>query len=218
MKNSKIEIVAHRGGSKGVYKENTLDAFYFALKNDIKSIEMDIRMSHFSKTFFLEHDYLHHPRVKKNFFEKIIKILPEDTVIYCELKTLTLTRKFYAQTFLDVIKKYGLEEKVVVISYNPFVLSQLRKIGYKGKIGILIGMNVMWKLLKNYVAKKIKPEYMIFSLAVINKSKINFARAKNYKVFVYVANKEKHWDQAVKLKLDGIITDYPLLLRDYLKS
>jgi glycerophosphoryl diester phosphodiesterase len=216
--NKHIAIVAHRGGSRGVYTENSLDAFYFAVKNDIKCIEMDIRLNHFNGTFYLEHDLIHSPKVRKNFFENIINFVPEDVTIFCELKTYTLNRMFYAKTFLEVVQKYNLEDKIVVMSFNPFVLSQLRKIGYKGRIGMLMGTNLMWLLFKNYMVKKIKPEYLMLSRRVINKNKINFAHSKGYKLFIHVANKEKDWDLATRLKLDGIITDYPLLLRDYLNA
>ena len=216
--NKDIKVIAHRGGSRGVYAENTIDAFYFAVKNDIKCIEMDIRMNHSNGTFFLEHDFIHSSKVKKNFFEDMINFVPEDVTIFCELKTVTFTRTYYAMSFLEMIQKYNLEDKIVVMSFNPFVLSQLRKIGYKGKIGMLIGTNFTWKLFKNYIVKKVKPDYLMLSRRIINKNKINYARSKGYKVFIHVANMEKDWDFAIKLKLDGIITDYPLLLRDYLNT
>lgn len=210
-------IVAHRGGAKGVFEENTLEAFHYAIEKGFSCIEMDIRLDHFRKRFFLEHDLLHSWKVKQNVFEKVCSELKNST-LFTELKTYTLTRTFYARTFCEIIKKYNLEKRVVVMSFNPFVLRQLRKICPELKLGLLCGNEVIFSLVKGYCVKKIRPEYLIFSKRILRKAKVDFARKHGYKVFTYVANKKKDWIKAKKLELDGIITDYPLKVADFLKE
>ena len=211
-------IVAHRGGAKGKFKENTLEAFSYAIQHGFRCVEMDIRLDHLRKRFYLEHDLLHLPKVKENIFEKVISTFPKSVTLFTELKTYTLTRTFYARTFLELIEKYNLQKRVVVISFNPFVLRQIKKVAPELKVGLLYGIEMIYRLTKSYCINKIKPHYLIFSKRIVNRKKIDFARQQGYKIFTYVANKEKDWLQAQKLELDGIITDYPEKAADFFKN
>lgn len=213
-----ITIVAHRGGCRGFLPENSLAAFQCAVKNKVSSIEMDIRLNHWNKTFYLAHDLIHRPRAHRNFFYKVVEIIPPKTTLYCELKTYTLVNSYYAKAFWETIKEYNLEKQIVVMSYNPFVLSQLRRIGYKGKIGLLIGSRWLFNFIRLFLFNKIRPDIMMFSRYMICARRVKYARRHQSQVYLYVANRERDWYRGLAYGVDGFITDYPLQLRGYLQS
>jgi len=213
-----ITIVAHRGGQRGYLPANTLEAFQCAVKNKVGAIEMDIRLNHWNKTFYLAHDLIHKPGAHRNFFHKVAELMPPKTTLYCELKTYTLVNSYYARAFLETVKKYNLEKQIVVMSYNPFVLSQLRRIGYKGQVGLLIGSRWMFNLARVFLIRKIRPDIMMFSRLMICKKRVKYARKHKSKIYMYVANREKDWRRGIAYNVDGLITDYPVRLREYLKS
>jgi glycerophosphoryl diester phosphodiesterase len=212
-----ITILAHRGGSKGVHRENTFDAFYHALKHDIKCIEMDIRLNHLKGEFYLEHALIHRPKRKKNYFKKILDLIVDEKVtLFCELKTYTLTRTFYAESFLHLIRSNNLEKQVVALSFNPFVLAQLRRIGYKGKICQIINSRIHFRLIRGYIKNTIKPDIMMISRNICTAKMIRIVKNIAPKLFIYVENKPKDWEFAIENGFDGIETDYALKLRNYL--
>lgn len=210
--------MAHRGGQRGVKKENTLSAFLLSVAEDFGNIEMDIRLNHWNGTFYLEHDLVHRRRVRKNFFSKVIAILPTDTTLFCELKTYTLTRTLYARYFWQAMKQYSLEKRVVLMSFNPFILSQLRRIGYTGRTGMLVGSRLVFQLVKNFIIRRVKPDFLMVSKFIISPKIMEFARKNHFQVFIHVANTEKDWKKGLDFGVDGMITDYPQALRQYLEA
>ncbi|MBD3269921.1 hypothetical protein GF376_00165 [Candidatus Peregrinibacteria bacterium] len=217
--NKEIIIVAHRGGSKGIHRENTHDAFKHAIGSGFKCIEMDIRLNHLAGEFFLEHDFLHTPKSKKNYFKKVMNLFEDNSIIpFCELKTVTLTRTFYAESFLKLIRNHNLEDRSIVMSFNPFVLAQLRRIGYRGKIGQLVGSRFVFNSFRGYIKNTIKPDYMMISRKIFSERMVRFAKNIDSKVFIHVANKPKIWKQAIEYDIDGIITDYPDKLKKFINE
>jgi len=51
-----ILVIGHRGAG-GTQRENTLDAFLYAIDQGCKALEMDLRFDYVRKRFYLEHDF-----------------------------------------------------------------------------------------------------------------------------------------------------------------
>ncbi len=122
---SSLFIVAHRGG-KGPYEENTLQALQYGLEQCGNAVEMDVRFDHLRKRFYLEHDFLHAPRKNHNVIDKVIPFLPTTATLFVELKTLYWLRRKYTLRFLKIIEQFALDKRAIIMSFNPFVLVQLK--------------------------------------------------------------------------------------------
>jgi len=211
-------IIAHRGGGRGEFQENTLEAFQNAVFKGFKAIEMDVRMDTKRERFFLEHDFLYSPTVKSNVFEKVIPIFEKDVLVFTELKTMTFKRRDYAELFCEFIRRHHLQDQVVVISFNPFILKMIREIEPKLKLGFLCGTALTYMIGKKYFFESIKPDFFIISKRIIDEKKVKFAHDQGAKVLSTLTNKEKHILKAGKLGVDGIITDFPELAANLLHS
>ncbi len=201
-------IVAHRGG-KGPYKENTLQAFQHAIDYGADAVEMDMRFDHYKQRFYLEHDFLHWPSDRKNTIEKVIPYLVGKTFFVIELKTLSWVRKKYALKFLEAVKKYDLMPRSLMISYNPFILLQLRKFSSGIQLGFICPSFFRWNLFKKWILGVVRPQYVLLHQRMLKKSVIHFARQRGLKILSYTMNNDEEWLMARKLEVDGIITDFP---------
>ena len=131
---SEMDIVAHRGGA-GPHIENTLESFLYALDMGFSAIEMDVRRAYFSKKFFLEHDYLHHPRYRRNYVTNVLPKIPENIKLFIELKTNSVFTNVYAKNFYRVYEKYLKKRDTYIISFNPVILFRLKDADIEMKTG-----------------------------------------------------------------------------------
>jgi glycerophosphoryl diester phosphodiesterase len=208
-------IIAHRGGLSS-HEENTIGAFLHSIENGIKGIEMDIRLARKSKKFFLEHDFFHSPAKRQNLLENLIPKIPKDVFLMVELKTDSWLTDNFANKFNEVFKKYFDPDRTLVISFNPFVLTKLRRINPKMKRGYLCGMAYWLASFKHIFIKKMKPDVFLIHNRLLNKKNVDFGRKHKMAVWSFVPNNPAEWQKALDLKVDGITTDYPMALREYL--
>lgn len=202
-----IQIVAHRGG-KSPYHENSLETFQYSIEHGADAVEMDLRYDHRKQRFYLEHDFIHTPKDRENTFSKVIPYLPESAHLVIELKTLSWLRKKYALEFLEVVKQYKLTHHATMISYNPFVLLQLRRFRKDLQIGFICPSHFRAWLFRKWIYL-IKPQILFMHRRIWNDEMINFARDKKCKIYGYTANKEEEWLKVKELGFDGVVTDLP---------
>jgi len=211
-------IIAHRGGA-GPFEENTIEALNHAVKKGSRALEIDVRFDHLKKRFYLEHDFIHSRRKnRQNVMSKVISALPDDIFFLVELKTLAWLRSFYARSFLK--EYYGLFKpaNTVIISFNPFVMAQIRRLAPDLKRGYLMG-NIYWRFLFRTIFHRfIRPEYLLLNKRVFNMRYMKFARKNGYKVFCFVLNDKHSWQKAIDFGIDGIITDKPVELNAFMKE
>ena len=213
----KFRIVAHRGGH-GPYNENTFEAFKHAIDKGCGSVEMDLRFDHMNKRFYLEHDFLHSPKHKHNLVGKIVPNLPADIEYFVELKTVAWLTKTYARNFLKEFRQYFKPEKTIVMSFNPFVLMQIRKLEPGIQRGYLMGTFYWAFLFKTFFRRMIEPKILLLHKRLFNTDNVNFARSKGMKVMAFVLNDKDNWQKAVDYGIDGIITDRFAELDDFMKK
>jgi len=209
-----IEIVAHRGGL-GPYMENTLEAFDRVIKLGITGIALDVRMDYRHRRFFLEHDFFHHPKYRQNLLSNVIPQLPKNILHLMELKTVAW-RKEYVQRFIKVYRELLQDRNVVVISFNPFVLMRLKQLCPEIPRGFLI-RGYFWRyVFKYFLHSYMDPRYLLFHRRHLKM--LSWAQNKKMKVFVYPMNTVKWWEIAIISGVDGVITDYPLLFKDFMNK
>jgi len=210
-------IVAHRGGH-GPHQENTLPAFELAIQKGAKAIEMDIRLDHVRKRFYLEHDFFHSPKKNRNLLSHVIAGIPKDVHIFVELKTLSWMRSYYVRKFIETYKELLKGRPITVMSFNPLALMHLRKRLPDIEIGYLCG-NPLWLLIfKLGLHKFLRPEIFLLHKRLFSVHNVQFGRAHGMKVFGFVFNDENRWQKALDYGIDGIITDYTVELGEFLQE
>jgi glycerophosphoryl diester phosphodiesterase len=66
---------------------------------------------------------------------------------------------------------------------------------------------------KKLGVKIISPEYIL-----VNKEIVNTIHKQNFEVLPWTVNDIDTFKKMIEYKVDGIITDYPVMLNDYLKT
>lgn len=207
---SEMDIIMHRGVNSP-YMENTLEAFLYSIQIGFKAIEMDLRYSFIQKIFFLEHDFLHHPRFRKNTADKVFPHLPQDIKLYIELKTNSFFTNIFSNAFSKLYKKYLIDREIIIISFNPFILFKIKKLHPEIKVGFLCGSRFFLFLFKNIVYPFIlKPDLLVINRRLLKHKTVLFARKAGMKIYCYVINDNDDKYKSINMNVDGIVTDYPI--------
>ncbi|MGL5416202.1 MAG: glycerophosphodiester phosphodiesterase [Clostridium sp.] len=228
----------HRGLS-GRYPENTKIAIKEAIKCGATGIEIDVHKTKDSeivvihdedikRTFYGEgliKDYT--LKELKNFrnrreeydikeieiltLEEVICLIKDNEIILnIELKTDNIHYKGIEKDVIELIKKYKIEKRIILSSFNHESVKIAKEIDSSIKMGILY-----YKEIKNVIeyAKEIKVEAIHPSGHLISKELISKAHKNDLIVNVYTVNEIKDMKALLNMEVDGIFTDYPEKLK-----
>ncbi|WP_347049240.1 glycerophosphodiester phosphodiesterase family protein [Flavobacterium olei] len=112
----------------------------------------------------------------------------------------------FVKMVMQIIKEKRMEEKINIQSFDPVVLNVMHKEYPKIKIAYLVGEGAVSK---NLSQLDFKPEIYSPNYKLLNKEAVNSLRSMQIKVIPWTVNDEQDIDAMFKLKVDGIITDYP---------
>lgn len=114
--------------------------------------------------------------------------------------------EIFVKMVMQIIKEKRMEEKINIQSFDPVVLNVMHKEYPKIKIAYLVGEGAAGK---NLSQLDFKPEIYSPNYKLLNKEAVDSLRSMQIKVIPWTVNKEQDIDAMIKLKVDGIITDYP---------
>lgn len=122
-----------------------------------------------------------------------------------------------ARIVLDIIKKYKAQERVLIASFAPSALVYVREQApematsacQKEVIKFLVNSLLKGKRVKDVPYDALQVPEMQYGIKVVNKRFLKGARALGLQVHVWTVNDEKSMRGLLKMKVDGIITDYP---------
>jgi len=116
---------------------------------------------------------------------------------------------------VDVVKKYNLEDRVIVQSFDYRTLAEVKKLSSKIlKAQLMSDDLVAPKDAVNSSGAEILSPYFEW----INKDIVELAHKDGIQVIPWTLNEPAYWDLAIAYGVDGIITDYPADLIEYLKA
>jgi glycerophosphoryl diester phosphodiesterase len=237
---NRAEIIAHRGASWDA-PENTLSAFDLAIEQGADAVEFDVRMTSDGIPIIMHDatvgrttndsqnrrvDQLTLEEIKSfdagSWFseefvgetiptlEETFELLQGRTILFVELKV--FTPEIEAAT-IELIELYGLENQVVLMSFNRLQLRRIKALNENIETLLLITT-----FYGDFNALISYPEVDNFgferSLVVNNPDFVDRLHARNKGIYVWTVNSETHLQQVVDLEVDGIITDRPLVARE----
>ena len=129
-----------------------------------------------------------------------------------------------AEAVVSLIESRGLVDRVIVTSFNPFVLEQIRRKNpeiYRGQIyGTFRGSELGFVsriLLKNLAFnRKAVPDLLMVESAMVSRRYIRKMHRRGYRVFTWTVNESDEVRRVVAAGVDGIITDDPAKTRSIL--
>ncbi|GAA0078475.1 glycerophosphodiester phosphodiesterase [Clostridium sp. CTA-5] len=234
--------IAHRGLS-GLYPENTMLAFKKALEAGCDGIETDVQLTKDGYAVICHDEELDRTTtgtglIKDYTLEELMKldagikfgeefkglkiptleefleyISDKDIIINLEIKNSIIDYENIEKITYDLVKKYNLEQKVIISTFNHYSVRRCIRLDRTIKTGALY-----WDCIfepYNYVqmlgANALHPEYNSVTREIVEKAHDN-----NLEVNVYTVNKKEDMKKMIDLGVDAIITNYPNILKDLL--
>jgi len=113
------------------------------------------------------------------------------------------------------VRARGMQARVSIQSFDHRILAEVRKQAPTVALAALIG-----KCLPDLVAlnSNLKAEIISPSKDWITIADVEALHKAGTRVVVWTANTPEEWDRLIDMKVDGIITDDPAALIDYLKA
>ena len=224
-------IIGHRG-APSLAPENTIKSFQIALDNNVDGIELDVQLTKdnqlvvmhdlhtykLNKKYNLINNYTFqeiqkmNPTVSK--LEKVLKIMPPSIEIHIEIKSNQINNKIIINKIYELLIKHKLTQQTIISSFNPFVLSMIKKFNYSIRLGLLWTLcpNEPW-FITHYSYYTIQPYSFHASINYITPEIANWAKNKNMKLYYYTVNSSSSLNKAQSLYADGIFSDYPSILK-----
>jgi glycerophosphoryl diester phosphodiesterase len=131
-----------------------------------------------------------------------------------------------ARIVLDIVKKYKAQDRVLLASFASPALSYVREKApemttsacQSEVIKFLVSSLIRGKRVKDVPFDALQVPEKQHGIKVVNSRFLKAARALGLQVHVWTVNDEESMRRLIDLKVDGIITDYPEIAIELLKS
>lgn len=234
-------IIAHRG-AKAFAPENTMASFQLAVESKADGVEFDIKLTKDGEIIII-HDLTvdrttnGKGRVKdfsleelkkldagKFFSDKfigepipllsdVLKNLPSHFIINIEITNYGSLFDGLALRAVKLVKDLGLDKQVIFSSFFPTNLAITKKTAPEIPVAILANAGFSGWLSRSNLMSGISPQYVHPYLSDVNKNYVDRQHDMGRKVNVWTVNDPGEIERLANIKVDGIITDDPLLAR-----
>ncbi len=136
----------------------------------------------------------------------ILALFPEPYLINIEIKTRTFFDISTAFQVARLVRRLGLQQRVIVSSFNPLILPIIKLIDRQIVTGFIIEPKTQ-RLIR--FVNLIHPDYLHPESTLVTDDLLRYARQKGMAVNVWTVNNKPAIDWLVKKGVNGIITDRP---------
>lgn len=229
-----VHVQAHRGASKE-RPENTVESVLLAAEIGVDSIEIDVQVLK-DGTPILFHDfelpgqgyitsYTLEEVSQLSLLSEVLKSLKnpipdsQSPLLDIELKYAHTqskgpTREFILENVLSVVARESSERRVVYRSFDWEILKLLLKKHPECQVIPLVSEKEKnWDEILDWKTQWIAP-----SIQNLKSDWIEKAQAQNTKIMAYTANSIPEWERLITIGVEGITTDYPRELIQFLKT
>ena len=221
-------IIGHRG-FPAAKKENTLESFQAALTCGVDGIELDVQITTDQK-LAIYHDFeiynnnQSHAIINLSFREiqrlcpgfsiptlnEVCKMFIQNKILNIEIKSQQIQNYQIIKEILATVSLYHLENNIILSSFNPFVLLEVRRQNPNIKIGLLwTGNNSEGWFVTHKSSKQLKPYSFHANINFITQNLAERITAQGMKLFLYTVNTKAEFQKAQTLHAYAIFTDYP---------
>ncbi len=240
-----MKVYAHRGYS-GKYPENTMLAFRKAVEEaGTDGVEMDVQLSRDGEVVIIHDETLDRTTngsghvgdytlaelkkldATKTFagqfdkqeiptFEEFCDWLKGAGILAnVELKNSVVYYPELEKKCIDIIRKYGVEKQIIFSSFNHSALFQVKKLAPEFPVGALVenaGLAYAGFYGKQNGFQYYHPDFCLLSAEAVRECKEN-----GVGINVWTVNDLKSFEKLVEWDVDGVITNFPRVLHDWLK-
>lgn len=139
-----------------------------------------------------------------------------EVLIDIELKT-TKKKAALAEAVVALVRKYGLVEKVMVSSFDPFLLGEVARVEPGIARGLLVASfessDLAWyekRVLRNLLLNSVaKPDVIMPALEILTPEWLDWLHRQGYRVMVWTVDPPEAITRWAAAGVDGIITNTP---------
>jgi glycerophosphoryl diester phosphodiesterase len=137
-----------------------------------------------------------------------------ETKIFADKPELTPDPETFTKMILDLVKKHGLEKRVILQSFDPRTLRVMKRLDPSIRRAALFEEQRDWKeVAKEFEATLFSPEQHL-----VTKEHVDQAHAMSMEVVPWTSDKPADWQKLVDAGVDAIITDDPAALIAWLRA
>jgi len=232
--------LAHRGARR-VAPENTIPAFLKAIALGADGVELDVQLSRDGEMVVIHNFTLDKttsgsgPVAARTLAElrtldagawfgpawagtsiptlaEVFDALPADTSVNIELKDEGVLSRGLERATADFIAARGLYERVVASSFNPLVLSRLRRLDARIPIGLLYSPDMPVGLRHGQLARWLRTDALHPHFTQLRRPQVDAAHALGRAINTWTVNDPEAMRVLIEWGVDGIITDVPDVL------
>jgi glycerophosphoryl diester phosphodiesterase len=228
------KIWAHRGAS-AYAPENTLEAFALAIQQGAEGVEFDVQLSNDGAIVVIHDETLERTtngggyikdydlrtlqklnaaaghRGASAYIPTLAEVLallqPTALDINIELKTSVVDYPGIEEKVLEQIEIYGLEERVVLSSFNHYTLHRLAKLGARSEIALLFSDPIYrpWQYAQDFGAAAIHP----WLYHITSKKWVRKAHEAGMLVRPWTVDKKGELRRMIRWGVDALFTNRP---------
>lgn len=238
-----MRVFAHRGYS-GRYPENTMLAFKKAAEAGADGIELDVQLTKDGRVVVIHDEKVDRTTdgtgmVKDYTLEELQKLnagvlypqvcdmepIPSfdeycewaaqtDLITNIELKTGEYYYEGLEEKMAEIIRKYGLEDKVLFSSFNHLSLIKMKKLLPNVPCGALVGGNGLGNA--GYYCKSFGIEWYHPYCNTLTDKEVASCKEHGIGMNVWTVNDMAVLEQLCQWDCEGVITNYPEVCKAYL--
>ena len=235
---------AHRGASHEA-PENTLAAFLLAGELGADGIELDVQLSKDGEVVVI-HDFVLETTTNGQgpvrdrtlaelkeldagssydplfagqripTLQEVIEAVGRHLLLNIEIKTKSARDDALAQAVVRIVEEHHLLDRIIVSSFNPLALRQVRNLNPWIPLGLLYAPDLPRLLRRPWSRHLVRPEALHPHHATVDKQYVDWARAQGYRIHTWTVDDPGRMWQLMRQGVDIIITNQPDQLRQVL--
>jgi len=142
----------------------------------------------------------------------------DDMLLNIELKSTSIGSSGLEAKVIAVVHEYGLGQRVILSSFNPFTLRRVKQIDPSLHTGLLYAANLPIYLRRAWLRPWAHPDALHPHYEMITQAYLLWAKRKGYRVNVWAPDRASEMQRLIAQGVDIIITNRPdtlaTLLRD----
>lgn len=237
-----VQVIAHRGGRMWA-PENTMAAFRKSLELGVDGIELDVQRCASGELVVIHdedlerttngvglvadinYDEIHRLSAglwfdsefrdeKVPLLSEVFDLIGGKLTINVEIKNSPVSYPGIEEELLELLSAYGHSDKIIISSFDHFVLERLKNLDNSLNLALLVDAVLLD--MPQY-AERVGAKYFHPCFSSCREEVIEEAHSAALKVNAWTVNKRREWSMALKMGIDGLVTDDPEQLMVYLR-
>jgi glycerophosphoryl diester phosphodiesterase len=150
--------------------------------------------------------------------DEVLEAVGDRLLLNVELKSVGLRDDGLEQAVIAQVERRGLDESVLLSSFNPFSLRRVKRIAPHVPVGLLYAPDLPLPLRRAWLAFVAPHEARHPEHTMVDASTVAWARRRGYRIHTWTVDDPDEMRRLIGLGVDGIITNLPDVLHTILRT